>query len=209
MFGEVDQAFERDAPGWICIGIHPWEADECPLPGALKTIDQLAGEGRLLAVGEAGVDRRNGKLPVPDQMELFAAHTEIAHRHGLPLIIHSVRAHADILSVRKEFKKNVWMIHGFLGNGRELDQCLKHDIRISPGISLLLHMGIGENHKFFSLLKEIPPGSLFLESDGVSLSIEEIYRIFSRHTEMDPGELRRIIELNFHRDFFREKVSSP
>lgn len=191
-----------DQPGWACAGIHPWEmgSDRNGVDRILGKIKQMSIEKKIIAIGETGIDRIRSPVDVEDQREILIAHADLAREMNLPLVLHSVRAHADLFSIKKKYKNSVWMIHGFIGNEKEIEQCLRHGIRLSPGIALLLYNGNRE-HRFFQILDRIDPSYLFLETDGVNLSIEWIYNFFCQHTGMDMDTLSSIIFENFKRDF--------
>jgi TatD DNase family protein len=87
------------------VALHPNEAGAGKAEGhwldtALAEIDRLAGEPRVRAVGETGLDRfRTGPEGWAAQEASFRAHIGIAKRHGVALVIHDRDAHEEILRV--------------------------------------------------------------------------------------------------------------
>lgn len=84
------------------VAIHPNEApgyaDAGTLFDALATIDQLAEQPRVRAVGETGLDFfRTGDDGRRAQFESFEAHIDIAKRHGIALQIHDRDAHDEVV----------------------------------------------------------------------------------------------------------------
>ncbi|MGY3128216.1 TatD DNase family protein [Agrococcus sp. UYP33] len=84
------------------VAIHPNEApgyaDADTLFDALATIDALAAQPRVRAVGETGLDFfRTGDDGRRAQFESFEAHIDIAKRHGIALQIHDRDAHDDVV----------------------------------------------------------------------------------------------------------------
>lgn len=65
-------------------GVHPHEAKD-----GLAGIEELLGEERIVAVGECGLDYFYEHSPRDAQRSAFAAQIQMAHRHGLPLVIHT------------------------------------------------------------------------------------------------------------------------
>ncbi|KQO84110.1 MULTISPECIES: TatD family hydrolase [unclassified Frigoribacterium] len=89
------------------VALHPNEAprlaDEGRLDAALAVIDELAARPRVRAIGETGLDFfRTGPEGRAAQIESFAAHIEIAKRHGLALQIHDRDAHDDVVDLLLE-----------------------------------------------------------------------------------------------------------
>ena len=84
------------------VAIHPNEApgyaDARTLFDALATIDELAAQPRVRAVGETGLDFfRTGDDGRRAQFESFEAHIDIAKRHGIALQIHDRDAHDEVV----------------------------------------------------------------------------------------------------------------
>lgn len=190
---------DPDGPGYVTVGLHPWYGQGLQSDD-FEVILNAAKEGWIVGVGESGIDRRKGMLNIEQQMQIFEHHIQIAEDYELPLIIHCVRAVADILSLRRTYKKTPWIIHGFFGNEQEIAQCMKHEIRLSPGIALMIYMGMN-NHKLLDRIKLIDIEMLYLETDGVEIEIEKIYEIAAKSINRGKGDLAEIIRKNTERDF--------
>lgn len=136
-------------------GIHPWDAagvDEA-LFEALH--ERLATDPSVVAVGEAGLDRRRGpSLDV--QLPVFERQARMADECGKPLIIHCVRAVPEIVALHKRLRPAVpWIVHGFRGGREAALQLLAR-----PGIFISL------GHRFNpEAAAVIPPSRLLRESD--------------------------------------------
>lgn len=193
---------------FLTIGIHPWQKISKNIEKNFSIIEQALTEKKIIAVGECGIDRVQGGLNINEQMEIFERQIFLAEKYNVPLVIHSVRAHSDVFSLRKRYKKTPWLIHGFIGNEQEIQNCLRHNIRISPGLALLLHNNnnIWE-HKLYHLLQKIPVSSLYLETDGVNIDIKEIYRLVAEKKNIPIEQLANQIEKNFLRDFQIESTN--
>lgn len=83
------------------IGVHPHEAKyfSGDTESALEALIQAAPEGKLVAIGEIGLDYHYDLSPRPLQQSVFRAQIELAARHDLPLIIHLREATADCLTL--------------------------------------------------------------------------------------------------------------
>ena len=82
---------------WATVGVHPHEA----LHG-IDGIEEMLGSNRVVAVGESGLDYHYNHSPPADQQAVFAAHIEMAHRHQMPLVIHTREAWDDTFAILDE-----------------------------------------------------------------------------------------------------------
>lgn len=190
---DVDEAVNVDVPFFYSIGIHPWNigVQEFRSSGILEF--WLNGS---TAIGECGIDRVRG-ADIEVQKEIFIRQIEISERLHKPMIIHSVKAHSDIISIRKETKaKMPWIIHGFQGNEQIVSQYLRHDIYLSLGDILFKN-----ETRATKLLSIIPTDRLFLETDDSEKSIVDVYEKASVLSGHSLDELRSDIFNNFVKIF--------
>lgn len=176
-------------------GIHPLYIGR-DAEARLAEIERAAAEHRIVAVGEAGLDR-NSPTPLSMQKEWFMRQAEIAGRYGLPLIIHCVRAFPELISVHNHYScPDKWIVHGFNNRNEILHDLLRHGFYISAGQYVM-----NEESNIFRLLPEIPVERLLVETDDSTFGIEEVYRkIAARRREESEG-LKRCIYDNFKRLF--------
>lgn len=156
----------------------------------LKLIDG----NRLWAIGETGIDRAIDS-ELEDQKELFLWHLSIAEKYSLPLVIHSVRAGADFLQIIKENRPSTaWIFHDFRGN-----QALMMDIlRLHPESYFSFGMSIDNSSQIRELIRLVPIGNLFLETDDQKhLDIHDIYLRAAHQLDIDLEFLKAQIWLNF------------
>lgn len=121
------------APGeaWYSVGFHPWDTAGGAMPD-MEYLRRLAADARVVAIGEAGIDRLRGDTAT--QREVFRRQALLAEEVGKPLIIHCVKAWDDILALRRELKPNVeWIIHGFRGGVEQARQLLAAGFMLSLG----------------------------------------------------------------------------
>jgi TatD DNase family protein len=150
----------------------------------------------LKAIGECGIDRVCGG-DIEIQKDVFIKQIEISERHNKPMIIHAVRSHSDILSIRKETKaKMPWIIHGFQGNEQIVSQYLRHNIYLSLGDILFKY-----ESRAAELLKIIPSERLFPETDVNERSIVDVYEKASVLSGRSIDDLRSDIFNNFVKIF--------
>jgi len=83
---------------WCTVGTHPHEAKENPLLTADSLID-LAAAPKVVGIGETGLDYHYDFSPREIQRQVFAAHIEAARATGLPLVVHTREADADMIAM--------------------------------------------------------------------------------------------------------------
>ncbi len=88
---------------WIAAaaGVHPHQAKSF-LPSQLDMAGELAQTGKIAAIGEIGIDHHYDFSPAPIQAEIFRTQLQLAQRLGLPAIIHSRNAGAEVIAAIEE-----------------------------------------------------------------------------------------------------------
>jgi TatD DNase family protein len=79
---------------WATAGVHPHDARD-----GLDGLEDLLADDAVVAVGECGLDYHYDHSPRPVQQEVFAAQIALAHRHELPLVIHTREAWDDTFAI--------------------------------------------------------------------------------------------------------------
>jgi TatD DNase family protein len=108
-------------PGvFATVGLHPHEAD-----AGVESILDLLGTPGIVAIGEAGLDYYYDHAPRERQRDAFAAQIQLAHRHALPLVIHSRDAWTDTFDIlAAEGVPDRTVFHCFTGGADEVRRCL-------------------------------------------------------------------------------------
>ncbi|MEZ5675190.1 TatD DNase family protein [Thalassovita litoralis] len=89
---------EQNAPVFYAAGIHPMSAADQPL----VTVEQLVGfakHPKFVGIGETGLDYHYSADSADIQKQSLPIHIEAARQTGLPLIIHSRDADADMADI--------------------------------------------------------------------------------------------------------------
>lgn len=148
----------------ISVGVHPWDTISDYEPD-FDLLEYLASQPRVIAIGEAGIDRqRGGDLEL--QERIFVRQAEISERIGKPMIIHCVRATDMILRLKKRLSpRQEWIIHGFRGNGAAAKQL--------TGAGISLSFGARFNPE---AVAATPSDRLYTETDESEEDITEIRR---------------------------------
>ncbi len=102
------------------VGLHPHEAKH-----GIGGLEALLSEPGVVAVGECGLDYHYDHSPRDEQREMFAAQIALAHRHELPLVIHTREAWAETFDILDaEGMPSSTIFHCFTGGPDEAQQCL-------------------------------------------------------------------------------------
>ena len=107
-------------------GIHPNNAAG-ELATAWDAVVALAGEARVVGIGETGLDRHWDDTPFPLQEDYFARHLELGRRTNKPVVIHCREAEADVLRMlRADFDRHGpvrGVMHSFTGGPELAEAC--------------------------------------------------------------------------------------
>lgn len=83
---------------WAAVGFHPHDAKECD-DAAFAEIARLAGEPRVVAIGECGLDYHYMHSPRETQMAVFERHLQLARDLDKPIIVHNRESTADMVDI--------------------------------------------------------------------------------------------------------------
>ncbi len=89
------RALADQADIWCTVGTHPHEAKENPDLSAQALIG-LAADPRVVGIGETGLDFHYDLSPRDIQARVFRAHVAAARETGLPLVVHTREADAEM-----------------------------------------------------------------------------------------------------------------
>lgn len=170
------------------VGIHPWDISNGE--ENLYRIDFLAKKGRVVAIGECGLDKL-ATAPMGEQVELFKRQMVIARKYKLPLIIHCVRGYDVLLSMKRSLRTMKMVVHGFRGKEQLAKQLLECGLYISFGEALFSQTSIQK------LVMTMPIDRLFLETDESAISIIDIYQLVANLRGISVEELKQLLYKNY------------
>jgi len=105
---------------WATAGVHPHDAKD-----GWDGLEALLAEPEVAAVGECGLDYHYDHSPREVQREAFAVQIALAHRHGLPLVVHTREAWDDTFAIlTAEGVPERTVVHCFTGGPDEARRCL-------------------------------------------------------------------------------------
>jgi TatD DNase family protein len=83
---------------WAAVGFHPHEAKDCD-DAAFAAVERAAGEERVVAIGECGLDYHYMHSPRETQIAVLERHIDLAGRVGKPIIIHNRESAEDMVAI--------------------------------------------------------------------------------------------------------------
>jgi TatD DNase family protein len=83
---------------WAAVGFHPHEAKDCD-DAAFATIERLAKDDRVAAIGEIGLDYHYMHSPRETQRDVFMRHVALAKRLDMPVIVHNRESTDDLVEL--------------------------------------------------------------------------------------------------------------
>jgi TatD DNase family protein len=174
------------------LGLHPWFISKESCSDNLSILEKIISEKSIYAIGECGLD----KLIDVDynlQIELFKSQILLSEKYKLPLIIHHVKAHEDILKIKREMNpKQPWIIHGMRLKWNIANELLNAGMYLSFGNHLLK----SEPHLIETLL-QTPLDKIFLETDNSAIAIDDIFVRAAEIKLMEVTTLKEIVYQNF------------
>ncbi|KAI0320452.1 Mg-dependent DNase [Amylostereum chailletii] len=194
----------KDLDLYATVGCHPTrstEFDTYPTgPDAyLQALDQvindsLVGRGRVVAVGECGLDYDRTHFAAPEvQQKHFRSQLSLAKKYHLPLFLHSRSAHDDFVRILREegFGEDGGranggkggVVHSFTGSIQECQDYMTMGFHVSVnGCSLRAEENL-------SAVKSIPPDSVMFETDAPWCSMTSTHAS-KQHLDALPAPLR-------------------
>ncbi len=160
-WGEIQTISTQHKNIHPCYGLHPCFADQHS-EDDLAALEEQITSNLCVAIGECGLDYRKHQPDRELQAKYFEAQLEIANKHKLPVVIHSVYATEEVIQSLKKHPELKGMIHSYSGSGEQAAQLEKMGFYISFGGTITY-----DNAKKLRIVAEkIPLSSLLLETDS-------------------------------------------
>ena len=134
----------------------------------ISLLDRQLNNNKVIAVGEIGLDYYHTKDNMDKQKELFEKMLDIAHKHDLPVIVHSRKSLQDTYDILKEHDV-VGSMHCYQGSGEMAQQFIKLGFYIGIG-GPITHKN---NKKARKMLNKIDINHILVETDSPYLTPEE------------------------------------
>ena len=151
---------------WAAVGFHPHEA-RLMQPGDEQRLAELAGDAKVVAIGEIGLDYFYDHSPREVQRSVLIRQLDLARQLALPVIIHDRDAHGDIMEIIKREGKGVpGVFHCFSGSWEMAQELLKCGFYVAFGGPLTFTNAV----KLQEIARKVPLERILLETDSPYLT---------------------------------------
>ena len=167
------------------VGSHPDVADEVD-EAVLEEYRQIvAGNPKIKAIGEIGLDYHYEDIPRDIQKKAFRLQLELARELKLPVIVHERDAHEDGMAIVKEFPTVTGVFHCYSGSAEMARQL----VELGWYIGFTGVLTFKNARKAVEVASSIPLERIVLETDCPYMAPEPF-----RGKRNDPGKLYRMAE---------------
>lgn len=153
---------------YAVVGIQPNYAAQAAA-GDWEEIEKLAGEVKVVGIGETGLDRYWDYAPFDVQVDYFRRHLDLARRLDLPFVVHCREAEDDVvaeLNRAAEAGALRGVMHSFTGGAETARACLQ----LGLFISFAGMVTFKKSHLLREVVKEIPLDRILVETDAPYLA---------------------------------------
>ncbi|MDH5711391.1 MAG: TatD family hydrolase [Gammaproteobacteria bacterium] len=144
-----------------CYGLHPYWADQ-HTESDIKKLAQFIDNNPCVAIGECGLDYRQGQADKNRQHYFFEAQLDIAEEKNMPVVIHSVHATEEIIQQLRKRPGLRGMVHSYSGSYEQALQLIEIGFYISFGGPITYERA----SKLRAVSSQIPLSSLLIETDA-------------------------------------------
>jgi TatD DNase family protein len=153
---------------YAVVGIQPNYVSAAK-PGDWEEIVRLAGQEKVVGIGETGLDRYWDYSPIQLQAKYFDRHLDLACERKLPFVVHCRNAEDDVLSqLRRAATRGPLsgVMHSFTGSSETARACCELGLYISFAGMLTFK----RNDALRQTAATIPADRLLVETDAPYLS---------------------------------------
>ncbi len=159
---------QKDSRVQVALGIHPQLLPSLPPEDDAKhlaMLDTMLARKGAVAVGECGLDGPSSeKAPMDRQVSVLKAHFALARKHGLPLLVHCLRAHPVLLQLLKTepVPPAGLLMHSYSGPRELTGKYVKHGCHFSFAGPVTFE----DARKPLEALGAVPLDRLMVETDA-------------------------------------------
>jgi len=186
------------------LGIHPLyvpQAREQDLQALDQALAEAAGDPRLVAVGEIGLDFFVPALCTPEmrarQWAFYVAQLRLAKQHGLPVILHVRRSADGLLKGLRQVGSAGGIAHAFNGSAQQAQAFMGLGFALGFGGAL----SFDGASRLRGLAQSLPMSALVLETDAPDIPPQWLYQTAEARAQgvpqgrNTPAELPRIAQV--------------
>lgn len=155
-------------PTWFfSVGLHPYFLSSAfPMDIALQTMASHLEDPKCIGIGECGLDKRLD-TPMELQRDVFEQQLNLATRHQVPTIIHSVKAHNETLHHLKHHPNLRGVIHAFSGSYETAKQFVDKGFYIGVG-GVITYPNATKTRE---AIEKLPIDCMVLETDSPDMPL--------------------------------------
>jgi len=173
-------------PGvFASVGVHPSEATSSGA-SAFKELKALLRDGKVVAVGETGLDYHYGRDCAQLQKEMFRHHLALAADAGLPVIVHQRESARDVMEILDTFPSRMKVVFHCFGGDTELAAFCKEK---GYFVSFAGILTFSNAESVRAVAREFPLDGVLIETDAPYLSPAPL-----RGRRNEPGRVRLVLE---------------
>jgi len=168
----VLQLCGTDPQLYPALGLHPCFKHDPE--NDLNLLDKALtrAQGKVIAVGEIGMDFRPAYTN-PDQLRaqerVFEGQLQLARAHALPVLIHAVKAHDQVLKRLRQYAlPRGGIVHAFSGSEQQAREYAKLGFKLGFGGGLTHERA----HRLHRLAETLPLEWLVLETDAPDMPLQ-------------------------------------
>ncbi len=148
------------------LGIFPTEAKTWT-DDITDTMEELAKDKKVVAIGEVGLDYYWDKTFVDKQQDIFIKQIKLGNKLSLPIVVHDREAHKDCFDILKTHNNGSKVLfHCFSGSPEFALECVKEGWYIALGGVVTFKNAL----KPKEVAKAVPLSNLVLETDSPYLT---------------------------------------
>lgn len=164
----LELARQHDAL-YAALGLHPIVIER-HTEDDIDRLDSLlrAGERKLIAVGEIGLDLYREDPHFERQQAILDAQLKLAKRHDLPAILHSRRTHDKLaMHLKRIDLPRRGVVHGFSGSLQQAQRFIELGYKIGVGGTITYPRA----SKTRDVMVQLPLSALLLETDAPDMPL--------------------------------------
>jgi TatD DNase family protein len=164
-------------PGvYAAVGIHPNDSKDFQ-PEHLAQIEAQAGQPKVVAIGEIGLDYHWEFSPKADQFRALAAQLALAARLELPVILHNRESSDDLIAVLRDWTPTLpaslrdrpGVLHSFSAPPHIADEAL----RLGFYLGFTGPITYKNAEELRAIAARVPADRLLIETDGPYLTPQQ------------------------------------
>jgi TatD DNase family protein len=179
------------------LGIHPLftpEAQDADLEHLSDALQTHAGDPRLVAIGEIGLDYFAPGLDPARQERFYRAQLQLARRFGLPVILHVRRSADQLLKGLRQLPVAGGIAHAFNGSLQQATTFASIGFKLGFGGAVTFDRAL----QLQRLAARLPADAIVVETDSPDIPPHWLYATAAERAagqpqgRNTPGELPRI-----------------